>query len=348
MSKEIKDYENRSYLSVTEVASYLGITVKRVRSLVRSNSLKSYKSTSGQHRFDIKEVEKLTPLNSVEKNSCEVDAETVLCIRDTEQKLYLGDSRRMSKVEDESIHLVITSPPYFNTKMYSQDSQNDLGNIHELEQWLTEIGKVWREVFRVLQPGRKFFLNIMNLPVRNNGSFRTLNLIGKTVDICEEIGFIFKRDIIWQKTNGVRAHFGTYPYPGGILINNMHEFILEFDKPARSGVKKYAHLTKDMKEQSKLEKNFWLSLKNSDVWVMKPEKSGGNRKHIAPFPLELPQRLIKAYSFISETVLDPFCGSGTTLVASTLEGRNGIGYELNGSFLSCAKNELKKQESGLL
>lgn len=342
----MKDYKDRSYLSVAEVASYLGMTVRKVHSLVRSKDLKSYKSTSGQYRFDIREVRKITPLNS--DDISKIEDETVIEIGDTKQILYLGDSRRMSGLKDESVHLSITSPPYFNTKMYSQDNQNDLGNIHELDEWLTEIGKVWGEVFRVLQSGRKFFLNIMNLPVRNNGSFRTLNLIGKTVDICEEIGFVFKRDIIWHKTNGVRAHFGTYPYPGGILLNNMHEFILEFDKPAKSGIKKYAHLTTEAKEKSKLEKNFWLSLKNSDVWVMKPEKSGENRKHIAPFPLELPLRLIKAYSFVGETVLDPFCGSGTTLIASALEGRNGVGYELNGSFLNHAKRELKKEKNKLL
>ncbi len=343
----MKDYKNRSYLSVTEVASYLGTTVKNVHSLVRSKSLKSYKSTSGQYRFDIKDIKKAVPMIG-NKPFQHIDTETVIEIEETKQILYLGDSRRMSKVDDESVHLSITSPPYFNTKMYSQDSKNDLGNIHELEQWLTEIGKVWGEVFRVLQAGRKFFLNIMNLPVRHKGSFRTLNLIGKTIDICEEIGFVFKRDIIWQKTNGVRAHFGTYPYPGGILINNMHEFILEFDKPAKPGTKKYSHLTKKLKDKSKLTKDFWLSLKNSDVWIMKPEKSGGNRKHIAPFPIELPLRLVKAYSFVGETVLDPFCGSGTALIASAREGRNGIGCELNKDFLNHAKSELNKEKNRLL
>lgn len=340
----MKDYEDRSYLSVTEVASYLGLTVKRVHHLVRSKGLKSYKSAGGQYRFDIKEVKKIAHVKSAQQ----ADTETAIKVGNTTQTLYLGDSRRMDKMEDESVHLVITSPPYFNAKMYSQDNENDLGNIHELEQWLDEISKVWGEVFRVLQPGRKFFLNIMNLPVRSNGSFRALNLIGKTVDICEEVGFVFKRDIIWHKTNGVRAHFGTYPYPGGILINNMHEFILEFQKPMKAGTKKYAHLTGDAKEQSKLEKDFWLSLKNSDVWVMKPEKSGGNREHIAPFPLELPLRLIKAYSFVGETILDPFLGSGTTLKASSLTERNGIGYELNGDFLNYAIERLRKEQGKLL
>ena len=180
----------------------------------------------------------------------------------------------------------------------------------------------------MLQPGRKAFINIMNLPVRNEKGFKTLNLTGKTIDLMERIGFIFKRDIVWHKTNGVKAHFGTYPYPGGILINNMHEFILEFNKPEKKGFSKYNHLTRQQKEDSKLDKEFWLSVKNTDVWKMKPEKSGDGRFHVAPFPYELPYRIIKAFSYISETVLDPFLGGGTTAKAAANLQRNSLGYEI--------------------
>jgi len=109
----------------------------------------------------------------------------------------------------------------------------------------------------------------------------------------------------------------------------MHEFILEFEKPEKKGFNKYGHLTKNQKEQSKLDKQFWISIKKSDVWVMKPQGSGDRRDHIAPFPYELPFRLIKAYSYIGETILDPFVGSGTTLLAAADLKRNGIGYEIN-------------------
>ena len=247
----------------------------------------------------------------------------------------------MKESANDSAHLAITSPPYFNAKMYSDAHPDDLGNVHDLEQWLVEIEKVWREVFRVLQPGRKFFINIMNLPVRENTSFRTLNLVGKNIDLCEKIGFIFKRDIVWHKTNGVRAHFGTYPYPGGILINHMHEFILEFQKPTTKPAVKYAHLSPQQRAASKLDKEFWLSLKNSDVWLVKPEKSGGRRAHAAPFPLELPTRLIRAYSFVGETITDPFAGSGTTMAAAALHQRNGVGYDINPDFCHMAKKRLE-------
>ena len=186
------------------------------------------------------------------------------------------------------------------------------------------------------------FINIMNLPLKSSKTepFRTLNIVGHTIDLCEELGFIFKREIIWHKTNGVRAHFGTYPYPGGIVLNNMHEQILEFQKTGGDG-SKYAHLTPELKEESKISKEFWLSLKNSDVWLMKPYKSG-TREHLAPFPLELPTRLIKAYSFISETVLDPFGGMGTTARAAIQEKRNSILYEVNASFVPLIEQNISQ------
>ena len=225
--------------------------------------------------------------------------------------------------------------------------KGDLGNIHDLDEWFQKIKRVWQEVFRVLQPGRKAFINIMNLPVREEKGFKTLNLTGRTIELMERIGFIFKRDIVWHKTNGVKAHFGTYPYPGGILINNMHEFILEFNKPEKKGFRKYGHLTKKQKELSKLDKEFWLSVKNTDVWTMKPEGSGDRRSHVAPFPYELPYRIIKAFSYVSETVLDPFLGSGSTAKAAADLHRNSAGYEIAPAIAEEAVADLKNHQSRL-
>lgn len=341
------DYQNRQYLSVVEVASYLGVSVDRVRALAREGLVKARKSASGQYRFNLDDLDRVKCAGP-RRGGAEVEAISKIGIGRTTQSVIHGNAQDMSAVADDSVHLCITSPPYFNAKMYSKNLDNDLGNVHQLDSWFGEIGGVWAEVFRVLQPGRKFFLNIMNLPLRENNSFKTLNLAGKSVDLCESIGFVFKRDIIWHKTNGVRAHFGTYPYPGGILINNMHEYILEFGKPERKGFAKYGHLSKKDREDSRLDKDFWLSLKNSDVWLMKPEKSGGNRSHAAPFPVELPQRLIKAYSYVGETVLDPFLGSGTALIASAIEGRNGVGFEINPEFVLLSCERLRSIERKLL
>ena len=335
------DYRDRSYLSVVEVSTYTGLPVQDIHQRVRSGELVAAKSASGQYRFDLLDIMPLRnaehrPIVDFTQGEIEADDGT------NRQTIIKGDSRDMSgDIDNESVHLAITSPPYYDAKMYSE-LFDDLGNIHDLAEWLTEIGKVWQEVFRVLQPGRKFFLNIMNLPIREKKTFRSLNLVGKNIDLCESIGFSFKRDVIWHKTNGVRAHFGTYPYPGSILINHMHEFILEFEKPMMRQSRKYAHVSDAQREASKLDKEFWLSIKNSDVWLMRPEKSGGNRSHAAPFPVELPTRLIKAYSFIGETVIDPFMGSGTTLIAAATHGRNGIGYDINPEFCATSEKRLKE------
>ena len=350
------DYSGRGYLSVVEVAAYTGLPVKEIHQRARSGVLPAVRAASGQYRFALADVQAMQsggagrggPADGGRESGGRATdgggwTESVEVVRGTQHRIICGDARDLTgAVADGSVHLAITSPPYFNAKMYSAAVNGDLGNVHDLDAWLGEMGQVWAEVFRVLQPGRKFFLNIMNLPVRQQKTFRTLNLAGRNIDLCESIGFAFKRDIVWHKTNGVRAHFGTYPYPGGILINHMHEFILEFEKPPPKSGRKYAHLTAEQREASKLDKEFWLSVKNSDVWLMKPERSGGRREHAAPFPLELPARLLQAYSFVGETALDPFAGSGTTLAAAALHGRHSIGCDINPAFCRMAQKRLRE------
>lgn len=336
----MSDYRSRSYLSVVEVAHYTGLSAPEIHRRVAAGTLPAVKAASGQYRFNLKDIAHLQAKGREKAAADRPPSPPVIEVNGVRQQIIAGDARCLAALAAASVHLAVTSPPYFDAKMYSTANPADLGNVHDLEQWLAQIGLVWAEVYRVLQPGRKFFLNIMNLPVRENKSFRALNLVGKNIDLCESLGFVFKRDIIWQKTNGVRAHFGTYPYPGGILINNMHESILEFEKPTARPGRKYAHLTPQQKEDSRLDKDFWLSVKNSDIWLMKPEKSGRHREHAAPFPEELPARLIRAYSYIGETVLDPFMGSGATLVAAARHGRHGIGYDINPDYCRLAERRL--------
>ncbi|HIP37743.1 MAG TPA: helix-turn-helix domain-containing protein [Crocinitomix sp.] len=351
----MNDYKERTYLSAIEVAKYLGITVRQVHNLLKSGMLKGFRSASGQYRFDLRDVKEIEDYIRDSKftlfadSKISIKTENIISINGTTQTVYVEDARDMKEIEDNSVHLMITSPPYFDAKLYSKKPiKGDLGNIHDLDEWFNEIGKVWKEVFRVLQPGRKAFINIMNLPIRTKHGFKSLNIVGKTIDICENIGFTFKREIIWHKTNSVRAHFGSFPYPGGILINYSHEFILEFEKPASKNYKKYGHLTGEQKEASKLEKDFWIEIKKADVWLMKPEGSGDNRDHPAPFPYELPYRLIKAYSFVGEIVLDPFLGSGTTLLVARDLKRNGIGYEINPELAKEAIRKIKNFQQKLL
>jgi DNA modification methylase len=347
----MEDYSRRKYLSSLEAAKYLDTTVAVLHSLVKAGQIKTTIAASGQKRFklgDLKSYEVKNGERKVKNKYATSSKVKKIILNGTNQIVYMKDAKSMTELANDSIHLMVTSPPYFNAKMYSKKPINgDLGNIHNLDEWFNKIGKVWSEVFRVLQPGRKVFINIMNLPIREDGSFRSLNLAGRTIDLLENIGFIFKRDIVWHKTNGVKAHFGTYPYPGGILLNNMHEFILEFNKPAIKGFSKYEHVTDSQREDSKLDKDFWLKIKNSDVWLMKPEKSGDNRSHVAPFPYELPYRIIKAFSFVGETVLDPFLGSGTTLKVAADLRRNGVGYELIPGIAEDAIKNLKTHQNKL-
>lgn len=342
------DYRERRYLSAVEAARFLGVSVRLVHQMVSEGLLPAQIAASGQQRFALRDLERVRREYAGSNGTTSpprLDCYT-FSLNHTVQRIYVRNAQSMRELPDASVHLMVTSPPYFNAKMYaSEPIEGDLGNIHNLSDWLNAIAVVWREVYRVLQPGRKMFINLMNLPIRTeDGSFRTLNLVGKTIDLCESIGFIFKRDIVWHKTNSVRAHFGTYPYPGGILINHMHEFIMEFEKPASRGYSKYAHLTPEQRERSKLDREFWISLKKSDVWTIKPEGSGDNRDHVAPFPAELPHRLIKAYSYVGETVLDPFVGSGTTLLAAAMLERHGVGYEINPEIASDAARRLENAQ----
>ena len=344
MGNITSDYRSRRYLSAGEAARCLGITVEEVHRLVRKNQIPVRLSSSGQQRFDLAELE---GLSSDERGGPVPPRLSKLEMDGTIQEVICADASSLDELDDDQVHLMVTSPPYFNTKMYSSKPvEGDLGNIHSMEEWFRRIAKVWREVYRVLQPGRKAFINLMNLPLRlDGGGYRTLNLTGRTIDLCEDIGFVFKRDIIWHKTNGVRAPFGTYPYPGGILINNMHEFILELEKPSRTRRgSKYAHVSAEDREASRLDLNFWLSIKNSDVWLMNPQGSGDRRDHIAQFPIELPSRLIRAFSFRGETVLDPFLGGGTTLLAASRLGRHGIGYEIIPEIARQAIERLSNEE----
>lgn len=255
-------------------------------------------------------------------------------------KVYFTDARNIPLyVDNNSVDLAITSPPYFNLKKYSED-ENDIGNINSFLEYISFCKIVYRNVFNALRPGRKFFINVMNPPIRTKRGREFMNLFGETVRVCQEIGFIFKGDIVWQKTVSALSQMGSYPYPGSILPNLMHEFIIILEKPCKKSYKKYSLVSEEEKELSKLEKDFWITVKKSDVWKIASVKRS---KHPAPFPYEIPYRIIKAFSYVNETVLDPFLGSGTTLEASLNLNRNSIGIELNENYIEIIKEKIMKR-----
>lgn len=251
-------------------------------------------------------------------------------------KIVIGDSRSMEEIDDGSIDLIITSPPYWNIKDYGIEQQ--IGYGQNLNQYLVDIESVWNECFRTLKPGKRFCLNIGDQFVRTtkHSKYKIIPLHSIFTLQCEDIGFDYMGSIIWQKkttmnTTGGAVIMGSYPYPTNGIVEIDYEFILLFKKPGKT-----EKVDKEIKEKSILTKEEWKEY-FSGHW-----RFGGVRQkeHQAMFPYELPKRLIKMFSFVGDVVLDPFVGSGTTLKAAMDLHRNCIGYEINSDYLSVIKEKI--------
>jgi len=256
-------------------------------------------------------------------------------------KIIIGDSRKMIEVEDKSIGLVVTSPPYWHIKDYGVEGQ--IGYGQSLHEYLKDLYRVWKECYRILKPGRRLCINIGDQFARSiiYGRYKVIPLHAEFIAQCEEIGFDYMGSIIWQKkttmnTTGGANVMGSYPYPPNGMVEIDYEFILIFKKPGKS-----PKIPKDVKEKSKLTKEEWKEYFYGH-WYF-----GGARQieHEAMFPEELPKRLIKMYTFVGDTVLDPFLGSGTTVKAALTLSRNAIGYEINEKFLDVIKDKLNLKEN---
>ena len=255
-------------------------------------------------------------------------------------KIIIGDSRKMIEVEDSSIDLVVTSPPYWHIKDYGTPGQ--IGYGQSLHEYLKDLYRVWKECFRVLKSGRRLCINIGDQFARSiiYGRYKVIPLHAEFISQCEEIGFDYMGSVIWQKkttmnTTGGANVMGSYPYPPNGMVEIDYEFILIFKKPGKS-----QKVPKDLKEKSKLTKEEWKEYFYGH-WYF-----GGARQieHEAMFPEELPKRLIKMFTFVGDTVLDPFLGSGTTVKAALDLSRNAIGYEINEKFLGVIKEKLNLKE----
>lgn len=251
-------------------------------------------------------------------------------------KIIIGDSRKMVEIPDETIGLIITSPPYWNIKDYGIKGQ--IGYGQTLHNYLKDLYKVWKECFRVLLPGRRLCINIGDQFARSiiYGRYKIIPLHAEIITQCEDIGFDYMGSIIWQKkttmnTTGGATVMGSYPYPTNGLVEIDYEFIIILKKPGKEPA-----ISRKLKEQSILSKEEWKKYFIGH-WNFAGEKQIG---HEAMFPEELPYRLIKMFSFVGDTVLDPFLGSGTTLKAATLLNRNSIGYEINENYLDIIKDKI--------
>jgi len=254
----------------------------------------------------------------------------------TFHKIIIGDSKWMKEVSDESVHLIVTSPPYWQLKDYG--SKKQIGFNDTYEEYINNLNLVWNECHRVLHKGCRLCINIGDQFARSvyYGRYKVIPIRTEIIKFCESVGFDYMGAVIWQKvttchTTGGATVMGSFPYPRNGIIKLDYEFILIF--------KKYGNppkVSKEVKEKSKLTQEEWNQY-FSGHWTFSGEKQD---KHLAMFPEELPRRLIKMFSFIGDTVLDPFLGSGTTsLVAKKLD-RNSIGYEINEDFLPLIKEKL--------
>jgi len=245
-------------------------------------------------------------------------------------KYYIGDSRTLLKnYEDESIHLIITSPPYWNAKDYGSDQ---IGFNQSYNEYIRDLNVVWKECARLLVPNGKMCIDIQPLPISkehtNSNRSQIFNIMHDIESYMKELKLETSNMFIWDKRkyNNQRI-FGSYPYPPNFFSHISFEYIFVFRKDGET-----RKLSNEIKENSKISMNEWKDWCFNSIWdippVIKFGKKNSTLGHIAPFPVEIPRRLIRLFSFVGDTVLDPFLGCGTTLGACILEDRNGIGIEL--------------------
>jgi len=258
---------------------------------------------------------------------------------------YYKDSRFMEEVDNESVSLIITSPPYWNVKDYSSNGfQNQkiseqidgqIGDIADYDKYLAELTLVWKECKRILKPNGKLCINTPLMPIlkRNLNTHYTRDIFNISSGIENEIlrktGLFLLDLYIWNRTNPTkRLMFGSYPYPPNFYAQNTIEFIHIYIKDGEPEKKPF-----EIKEASRLSEKEWV-LYTQQVWnIPIPNHTDiAYGEHPAIMPMEIPKRLIKLYSFVGDIVLDPFMGSGTTLKAALDLDRHYIGYEINPAF----------------
>ena len=246
----------------------------------------------------------------------------------TTHVLVNGDSRNMTKMPAESVELIVTSPPYWQLKDYGSSQQ--IGFHDSYEDYINDLNLVWSECNRILKPGCRLCINIGDQFARSvyYGRYKVIPIRTEIIRFCETIGLDYMGAVIWQKqttmnTTGGGAIMGSFPYPRNGILKIDYEFILIFKKQGKSPVP-----TAEQKRRSELSKEDWSRCFSSH-WTFGGARQDG---HIAVFPEELPSRLIKMFTFVGETVFDPFMGSGTTALAARHLGRNSIGYEINKDF----------------
>ncbi|MCK4506596.1 MAG: site-specific DNA-methyltransferase [Candidatus Aegiribacteria sp.] len=266
----------------------------------------------------------------------------------TEHTLYQTDSRDLSFLADESVHLVLTSPPYWTLKKY-RDNENQLGDVTDYEQFLNELDKVWHHCYRILVPGGRLVCVVGDVCLsrkKNNGRHTVVPLHASIQEHCRKLGFDNLAPIIWYKianavfeASGNGAGFLGKPYEPNAVIKNDIEFILMQRKPG--GYRRPSLEARILSIISDTNHKLWFQ----SIWS--GVTGASTRNHPAPFPEKLAERIIRMFSFAGDTVLDPFLGSGTTSVASAKWGRNSIGIEVDPNYFSQSEKRIRASTTSL-
>lgn len=258
----------------------------------------------------------------------------------TQHTIINGDSREMTELADQSVHLIITSPPYWQLKDYGTDDQIGFNDTYEA--YINHLNLVWKECHRVLHDGCRLCINIGDQFARSvyYGRYKVIPIHSEIIRFCETIGFDFMGQIIWQKTttmntSGGGAVMGSFPHPRNGIVKFDFEYILLFKKQGNA-----PKPTKEQKENSAMTNEEWNTY-FCGHWYFNGARQD---KHLAMFPDELPKRLIKMFSFPGETVLDPFMGSGTTAAVAKKLNRNSVGYEINPDYIPIIKEKIGGQD----
>jgi modification methylase len=249
----------------------------------------------------------------------------------------------MLELADNSIHLAVTSPPYWQLKDYGTDNQ--IGFHDTYENYINNLNLVWKECYRTLHNGCRLCVNIGDQFARAvyYGRYKVIPIREEIIKFCENIGFDYMGAIIWQKvttsnTTGGGVQMGSYPYPRNGILKLDYEFVLVFKKLGDA-----PKPTKEQKELSKMTAEEWNTF-FAGHWNFAGARQNN---HIAMFPEELPRRLIKMFSFAGETILDPFAGSGTSALAAKNLDRNSVGFEINPEFIPIIKEKLEVHQKDL-
>lgn len=270
---------------------------------------------------------------------------TVKSLTKTTHLIVKGDARNLSYLPDGSVHLVVTSPPYWSLKRY-EETPGQLGHIEDYERFLDELDEVWQECHRVLVAGGRLVCVVGDvcLSRRAFGRHLVMPLHADIVVRCRKIGFDNLNPIIWHKISNARfevengSKFLGKPYEPNAIIKSDIEFILMQRKPGG-----YRKPTEEQREVSRISKSSF------DKWFAQFWRIPGasTRYHPAPFPEKLASRLVQMFSFVGDTVLDPFLGSGTTSIAALKAGRNSVGVDIEDKYMKMASERVQISSQGL-